>query len=90
MARPTKDIAANIDAFQPKGGNWLGLEALLEELWKEGSPQAAISATLRVFERFPDTDGAGVFGQLFTASKFYRATRPSSSRPSAECRVIWV
>ena len=64
MARPTMDIAADIDAFQPKGGNWLGLEALLEELWKEGSPQAAISAMLRVFELFPDTDGAGVFWSI--------------------------
>ena len=53
MARPTADIAADIAAFQPTGGNWLGLEALLEELWKDGTPQAAIPEMLRVFERFP-------------------------------------
>ena len=64
MARPTEDVAADIDAFQPTGGNWLGLEALLEELWKEGSPQAAIPEMLRVFERFPDDDGAGVFWSI--------------------------
>jgi hypothetical protein len=32
MARPTEDIAADIDAFQPTNGNWLALEALLGEL----------------------------------------------------------
>jgi hypothetical protein len=77
MARPTEDIAADIDAFQPTSGNWLGLEALLEELWKEGSPQVAIPEMLRVFERFPDDDGAEYFGQLFTASKLYPATSPN-------------
>ncbi len=60
MARPTNDIAADIAAFQPISRNWLGLEALLEELWKDGTPQAAIPEMLRVFERFPDDDGAGV------------------------------
>jgi hypothetical protein len=64
MARPTKDIAAEIDAFQPTSGNWLGLEALLGELWKHGTPQGAIPQMLRVFERFPNDDGAGVFWSI--------------------------
>jgi hypothetical protein len=64
MARPIGDIAADIDAFQPTNGNWLGLEALLGELWEQESPQAAIPEMLRVFERFPDEDGAGVFWSI--------------------------
>lgn len=64
MPRSTKDIAADIDAIQPTNGNWLGLEALLEELWRDGSPQAAIPELLRVFERFPDDDGLGVFWSI--------------------------
>jgi hypothetical protein len=64
MPRPTEDIAADIDAFQPTSGNWRGLDALLEELWKDGSPQAAIPEMLRVFERFSDDDGAGVFWSI--------------------------
>jgi hypothetical protein len=64
MAKRAEDIAADIDAFQPIHGNWLGLDALLEELWKEHSPQDAIPELLRVFERFPDDDGAGVFWSI--------------------------
>src|SRR5262245_40688164 len=64
MPRSTRDIAADIDAFQPRNGNWLGLDALLEELWRDGSPQAVIPELLRVFERFPNDDGAGVFWSI--------------------------
>ena len=64
MTKSTDEIAADIDAFQPISGNWLGLEALLEELWTDGSPDSAIPEMLRVFERFPDNDGAGVFWSI--------------------------
>jgi hypothetical protein len=64
MVRSTVDIAADIAAFQPTNGYWLGLDALLEELWKDGMPQEAIREMLRVFERFPNDDGAGVFWSI--------------------------
>jgi len=62
MVRSTVDIAADIAAFQPTNGHWLGLDALLEELWKDGMLQEAIREMLRVFERFPNDGGAGVRG----------------------------
>jgi len=76
MPRSTKDIAADIDAFQPTNGNWLGLEALLDELWRDGSPQAAIPELLRVFERFPDDDGAGVFWSIVHGLEALRGYEP--------------
>ena len=43
MVRSTVDIAADIAAFQPTNGHWLGLDALLEELWHAagGDPRDA-------------------------------------------------
>jgi hypothetical protein len=64
MARPTESIAADIAAIEPTSGNWLGLEALLEELWTDGSPHAAIPQMRAVFERFPSDIGAGVFWSI--------------------------
>ena len=64
MVRKTEQIAADIAAFQPNDGNWLGLEALLTELWQVGSPQAAMPELLGVFERFPSEDGRGVFWSI--------------------------
>src|SRR4051812_24481514 len=60
MARPVEQILANIDAFQPVGGNRLPLDNSLSELWSVGVPQPAIPVLLDIFERFPDEDGAGV------------------------------
>jgi hypothetical protein len=64
MARTTEDIAAAIASFRPQDGNWVGLDALLDELWTTGSPQKAIPAMLRVLERYPEEDGAGVLWSI--------------------------
>src|SRR5262249_42909345 len=40
---------------------WLGLDTLLQELFKGGSASLGIDAMLRVFELYPTEDGAGVF-----------------------------
>jgi hypothetical protein len=65
MTRTTEEVAADIASFQPtEDGNWLELDALLDELWTTGSPQEAIPAMLRVFERYPEEDGAGVFWSI--------------------------
>jgi hypothetical protein len=64
MTRSTAHIACDIAAFQPTDGNWLALDRLLNELWTQGDPAAAIPAMLSVFERFPDEDGAGVLWSI--------------------------
>jgi hypothetical protein len=61
MARPASDIIADIDGFSPSNGNWLGLDALLQELFLSESASAGIDAMLRVFESFPEEHGNGVF-----------------------------
>jgi len=61
MVRATEEIAKEIAQFQPRDGSWLPLDELANELWKSGQPHKAISQLLRVFERFPEEDGAGVF-----------------------------
>ena len=60
MNRTASQVLADIEAFQPEQGNWLGLEALLTELWSAGVSAEAQSVLLRVFDRFPEDDGAGV------------------------------
>ena len=64
MARPPEQVLDDINAYQPTRGNWRPLDDLLAELWANGVPSAAIPVLLRVFDRFPDEDGAGVFWSI--------------------------
>jgi hypothetical protein len=61
MGRTTQEIIAAIDGFNPAGGNWLGLDKLVQELFESGSAAIGIESMLRIFERFPGEDGEGVF-----------------------------
>jgi hypothetical protein len=61
VARSISEIIAAIENFQPANGNWRGLDALLEELFKSGAAGQGIDAMLGVFQRYPSEDGAGVF-----------------------------
>lgn len=62
--RTSQEIIADINQFEPENGNWLRLDALLNELWESGDQEIFITDFLRVFERFPDEDGAGVFWNI--------------------------
>lgn len=62
--RTPQDIIADINQFEPEDGNWLPLDALLNELWKSGSQEIFTTDLLSVFERFPGEDGAGVFWSI--------------------------
>jgi hypothetical protein len=62
--RPVFDILQDIENFSPVDGVWLPLDGLLEELWTSGVHQEHIAALFRVFERFPDQDGAGVLWSI--------------------------
>ena len=59
--RNTQEIINDIHQFEPQEGNWLKLEDLLNELWETGFQQNYTNDLLKVFERFPKEDGAGVF-----------------------------
>ena len=64
MVRNSSEIAAAIDQFQPQDEEWLELDELLEELFESELPASGIPAMLRVFERYPTEDGAGVFWSI--------------------------
>jgi hypothetical protein len=50
-------VLADLRAFAPVNGNWRRLDDLLAEL---GDPAPHVGELLRVLERFPGEDGAGV------------------------------
>ncbi len=60
MTRSLSSIKLDIANFEPVEGSWLGLESLLEELWKSGKANQAIPELLSVFERHPEDQGSGV------------------------------
>jgi hypothetical protein len=64
LVRPIADILNDIEAFAPRDGNWLPLDRLFDELWQHDFPTSAIPVLFRVFERFPDEDGAGVLWSI--------------------------
>lgn len=65
MRRSQHDILAEIDGLAPgPGGDWLGLDALLSELWQGPVSMACLPILFRVFERFPDDDGAGAIWSI--------------------------
>ena len=58
------DFVAALDSFSPTDGNWFGLEPLLEQIFRREISPAEMVAMLRVFERFPEEDGTGVFWSI--------------------------
>ncbi len=50
-----------IDNFSPEDGVWLKLDELLIELQETNQIERGIENLFKVFERFPDEDGSGVF-----------------------------
>lgn len=59
--KSTEKILSEIESFKPVDGNWLRLDELVNELWEIGKPELGINTLFRVFERYPNDDGAGVF-----------------------------
>ena len=64
MPRSTAEIIADIERFEPADGEWLPLDDLLGELFETRGAQDAIPVLVRVFERYLDDDGAGVFWSI--------------------------
>lgn len=65
MSRPQNEILLKIDQFKPSpAGDWRELDTLLAELWQVDVSMACLPILFRVFERFPEGDGAGVFWSI--------------------------
>lgn len=62
--RPPADIISDINQFEPQGRNWFILETLVDELWETGEHENFTADLLKVFERFPEEDGGGVFWSI--------------------------
>jgi hypothetical protein len=62
--RPAMAILRDIDAFVPENGDWRALDSLLGELWAVGVRQGQLATLFRVFERYPEEDGAGVLWSI--------------------------
>ena len=60
----TRKIIEEIAQIQPGQEDWLRLDELLGQLWASGEPQLGTEALFRVFERFPERDGYGVFWSI--------------------------
>ena len=58
------EVLRDIDAFVPVDGDWRRLDDLLAELWHLGPREGHLPVLFRVFERFPDEDGAGVLWSI--------------------------
>jgi hypothetical protein len=62
--RPTFAVLRDIEAFVPVDRNWRRLDELLDELWSEGVLEGQLPILFRVFERYPEEDGAGVLWSI--------------------------
>lgn len=62
--RPTFSVLKDIEDFAPVKGNWRHLDDLLDELWSAGVAEGQLPILFRVFERFPEEDGAGVLWSI--------------------------
>ena len=87
--RKTSEILEEIGKFTPDNGNWLGLEALLAELWKSPPSREWVLPLLMVFERFPDEDGAGVMWSIIHGLETIEGYE-SILEESARARPTWM
>lgn len=62
--RKSSEILEDISMFKPGNDEWLRLEYLLEELWSSGVREEYLPVLFRVFERYPNDDGAGVLWSI--------------------------
>jgi hypothetical protein len=70
--RTSRNIIKDIEQFEPQDGNWLQLDRLLNELWETGEQENFTADLLRVFEKFPEEDGAGVFWSIVHGLENFR------------------
>lgn len=61
MTRTPEETIAALDAYTPDGDDWRSLDTLLGEVASAELVPAATPALIGLFERHPESDGAGVF-----------------------------
>ena len=71
--RTSKDIVRDINQFVPDDGNWSELDKLLSELWRTGDQENFTTDLLKIFERFPEEDGNGVFWSIVHGLESFRS-----------------
>jgi hypothetical protein len=90
--RTSQDIIADINQFEPEKGNWLRLDALLNELWESDDQENFTTDLLRVFEKFPNDDGAGVLWSIIhgveTFKSYERELIDSLNRQPSEMGLV--
>ena len=86
-----------IEHFEPQDGFWLPLDDLLEDLWEKRPPGPAadrIATLLRVFDRFPEDDGAGVLWSIVHGLEhvpgYEEQLRESHARRPTEMKEIMI
>ncbi|HEX4332287.1 MAG TPA: hypothetical protein VH040_09120 [Usitatibacter sp.] len=62
--RSVVEIVRDIETFAPVDGQWRLFEDLLTELWATGVREEHLPVLFRVFERYPEEDGAGVLWSI--------------------------
>ena len=68
MARSSLEIVRDINRFDPLGGVWDELGALVEELTNSAEPSLGVEALLGIFERGAGIEsGGGVFSDVLHA-----------------------
>jgi hypothetical protein len=95
MIRPQIEILVEIDRFEPgPTRSWRALDALLCELWQGSISMSCLPTLFRIFERFPEDDGAGVFWSIVhgiesTDLDYEELLRESLARqPSEFCQLM--
>lgn len=90
----TATIIEAIAQIQPGYEDWLELDGMLNELWASGEPHVGIEVLFKVFERFPEHDGYGVFWSIVhgleSLSDYEPALIDSLRRQPTEFNVLMV
>ena len=65
MSRDTRNVVADIDALPTADGDDLGrLQELIDEYFASPAAAGHIDVWFRLYERFPDEHGQGVFWNI--------------------------
>lgn len=87
-------LLSKIEKFEPSpSGDWKDLDNLLDELWQTQLSESCLSVLFRVFERYYNDDGAGVFWSIVhgveaTALDYENALRKSIANQQSEMGEI--
>lgn len=84
-----QELLDQIANFTPIDDQWLPLDDLLAQLWQAGLKPEHLPYLFRLFERFPESDGAGVLWGIIHGVEalpfdYEQALRASLARQESE------